>query len=111
MPLGLATQASRSTRQAALCRWGLRGVCHGGRALLLGLATQASCWTRCAVGIGDASIPLDAAGGAVPLGVAWSVSRWVRFAVGISDAVNASASRFNRILKRMCLRIRVSIGN
>ena len=77
----------------------------------LGLATQVSRWARRAVGIGDASISLDASGGAVPLGVAWSMSRWARSAIGICDAVNVSASRFNRISKRMCLRIRVSIGN
>ena len=79
----------------------------------LGLATHVSRWTRCAVGIGDASISLDASGGAVPLGVAWSVSRWTRSTIGISDgrvSVKVSDSRFNTILKRMCLRIRVSIG-
>ena len=77
----------------------------------LGLATQVSRWTRRAVGIGDASMSLDASGGAVPLGVAWSMSRWARSAIGIRDAVSVSASRFNRILKRVCLRIRVLIGN
>ena len=50
---------------------------------------------------------LDASDGAVPLGVAWSMSRWARSAIGIRDAVSVSASRFNRILKRVCLRIRI----
>ena len=50
----------------------------------------------------------------MPLGVAWSMSWWARFAIGIGDervSVNASVSCFNTILKRMCLRICVLIGN
>ena len=49
VPLGLATQPSRWTRQVAVCRWVWRPACPDRRVR----------W-QCAVGIGDASVSLDA---------------------------------------------------
>ena len=52
-------------------------------------------------------------GSAVLLGVAWSVSRRVRSAIEDSDkcvSVNMSDSRFNTNLKKIYLRVHVSIG-